>query len=158
MKKENNHADVKPEEQSQDLKDKQIEELVNTLKRLQADFENYKKRVENDREQMCANAYKEVMLQLLPIIDTFELAIKNKDNIDEYVKCTELIYAELIGILENVGIEVIPTTGQVFDPQKHQALVKVESDKPSNTIIEELQKGYMLKDMVLRYARVTVAK
>lgn len=158
MKKETNQADAKPEERPQDPKDNQIEELIKTLKRLQADFENYKKRVESDREQMCANAYKEVMLQLLPVIDTFELAIKNKENIVEYIKGTELIYAELMGILENVGINVIPTIGELFDPQKHQALVKVESDQSSNTIIEELQKGYIIKDTVLRYAKVTIAK
>lgn len=161
MKKETNPVDTEHEEQikeQKDPKDAQIEDLIATLKRLQADFENYKKRVEKDREQMCADAYKGIITQLLPLIDTFDLAIKNKNNVEEYIKGTELIYAELMCILENVGVQPIATVGETFDPHQHQALVKVDSDKAPNTIIEELQKGYMLKNNILRFAKVTVAK
>ena len=153
-----NNSEQKTKSEQQDPKEIQIKDLINTVKHVQADFENYKKRIEREKQETCLSASKDVIIKLLPLLNHFELAVKNKDNVDEYIKGTELIYAEMVEILHNLGVQVIETEHQQFDPSKHEALLRVESKEKPNTIIEELQKGYTLHGKVIRYAKVKVAK
>jgi molecular chaperone GrpE len=138
--------------------DREVKELTETLKRVQADFENYRKQVEKRIEEMKQVASKDIIVKLLPILDNFELAIKNKESEEEFCKGVELIYAQIFSILEEEGLEQIKTEGEVFDPYKHEALIKEESDLPENTIVEVLQKGYELNDKVIRHAKVKLSK
>ena len=144
----------KSEKQSQDS---QIQELTNLLKRVQADFENYRKRIEKEKAEYSTFASKAVIAKLLPILDSFELAFKNTENPKEFVKGVELIYAELWDTLEREGVKKIDALGKSFDPCRHEALLQEASDKPENTVIEELQKGYSLNNCILRTAKVKIA-
>ncbi len=145
------------EKQNEKLKS---EELVAQLQRLQAEFENYKKRTEREFA-----AYKEVAMgacisALLPVIDNLELALKNatKEEKDGFYKGIELVYAQFLSILHELGVEEIKTEGR-FDPRLHEALLaEAHEGSEKNTILEVLQKGYRLKDRVLRTAKVKVAK
>lgn len=138
-------------------KNKTIEELTDTLKRLQAEFENFKKRIEKEKNDFVIYAHADIIASLLPVIDSFELALKNSTDKEKFVEGVKMIYAQLYSILEAEGLMPIQTDGQKFDPYKHDVLLKEESDKPEGTILEELQKGYMLNDKVLRFSKVKIS-
>ena len=141
--------DGKKPEKKEDYKD--------ALQRLQADFENYKKRVEKDLVQYRKFANADVIRAVLPILDSFELALKNTKDQEKFVKGVELIYAQFYQMLEEQGLRPIKTAGEKLDPYKHEVLLQEESDK-DGMILEELQKGYMLNDMVIRHSKVKVGK
>lgn len=138
------------------------EEEYNSLKeqflRLQAEFANYKKRNEQITENSKLEGMTKVITKLLNTIDNFELALRNKDSGEEFVKGMELIFAQIIGTCEELGLEKIKTEGEEFDPKIHEVLLTEKSDKKENEIIEEFQSGYKFKDIVLRPARVKVSK
>ncbi len=140
--------------------EEKIQELTDLLQRTQANMENYRKQAEKRMEDMQLWAGKQLLLQLLPIIDEFELALKKYDArhvSPEFVKGIELIYAHLIGFLETQGVQPLAVEGEQFDPYQHEALLKVASEAQENTIIEEFQKGYVLHGQVLRHARVKLS-
>ena len=140
-----------------DPKDQKIAELTNILKRVQADFENYKKRAEQEKKQNIEYASQELIKKLLPLLDSFELALKNKKNKEEY-NGIQLLYAQLIQILEKQGLRKIDASGKKFDPYLHEVLMQEACNKPENTVIEELQEGYMLNLAVIRHSKVKIAK
>jgi molecular chaperone GrpE len=137
---------------------KDDKDLKETLQRLQAEFENYKKRTEKEKEEFSKYANEKLIKNILPIIDNFEIALKNCKNKDEFYKGIELVYANLIDTLQKLGLKPIKTEDEKFDPYRHEALLAEKSDKPENTIIGELQAGYMLNDKVIRHAKVKVSK
>lgn len=136
---------------------KQKEELTDTLKRLQAEFENYKKRVDREKTEFVKYAHADVIERMLPVLDSFEIALKNTTDKEKFVEGIKIIYAQLYSVLEAEGLKPIKATGEKFDPYKHEVLMKQESDKPDDTILEEFQKGYMLNDRVLRHSKVKVS-
>ena len=144
-------------DECQNLKEKAAE-LTNLLQHIQADFENYKKRVEKEKTEFKCLAKIELIKKLLPLLDNFELAIKNKDNREEFIKGVELIYSQFVDLLECEGLRKIDAENQKFDPYKHEALMAEKSDKEENTILEEFQKGYMLHDNVIRHSKVKISK
>ena len=141
-----------------ETKDQKITDLTNALQRLQAEFENYKKRVDKQAEEFRQYASASVIGKLLPIIDTFELAVKNSKDQEKFKHGVELIYSELTTLLKNEGLEKIDALGKPLDPHLHDAMLAVESKKAENIVLEVLQEGYMLKDKVLRHAKVKVSK
>ena len=136
---------------------KENEELTDTLKRLQAEFENYRKRIDKDKIEFRKYAHADVIAEILPIIDGFEIALKNTADPKKFIDCMKLIYAQIYSMLETHGLRLIKTDGEKFDPYKHEVLMKEESDKPEGTILEEFQKGYMLNDKVLRFSKVKIS-
>jgi len=148
----------KPEEQKTDEKEIKIQELTALLKKVQADFENYRKRVEKEKAEFTQFASQELIRRLLPLLDSFQLALADSKNAEEFKKGVELIYSQLWQILETEGLKPIDALDKQFDPYYHEALMQEESDKPENTVVEELQKGFMLKDNVIRASKVKVAK
>lgn len=137
---------------------KRVEELTEILQRTQASLENYRKQTEKRIQEIHDLANKELVIQLLTILDNFELALNNTMNSPkEFVKGIKLIYSQLFTILENNGLKQIKTKNQIFDPHAHEALMKVDSNKPENMVLEELQKGYTLNDKVIRHAKVKVS-
>ena len=136
-------------------KNKDVEDIINTLKQVQADFENYKKRTEKQQEDFRTYASKEILKEILPLLDSFELALKHTDNLEDFLKGMELIYVQFKDILKSQGVERIKA--EKFDPHLHEALLQEESDKEEGTILEELQAGYKMKDQVLRHTKVKVA-
>ena len=133
------------------------EELKELLQRTQANFENYRKQMEKRIEEIKQMAAKGVLLELLSVLDNFELALKQELKGEEFVKGIELIYAQLISLLENNQVTPIETKERNFDPYLHEALLKVESDQPSGKILEEFQKGFILHNQVIRPAKVKIS-
>ncbi len=146
--------DSKP---SIDPKDAKIADLTDTLKHVQADFENYKKRVDRDKADFIKNSCRDFILKFLPLIDNLELALKNTSHKDEFVKGVEMIYAQFLQNLQELGVEPIDSLNKKFDPRLHEALLIEESDKV-DIVLEELQKGYTLNGSVLRHAKVKIGK
>lgn len=140
-----------------DLKQQKINELTETLQRLQAEFENYKKRIDKEKGEYAKYAAANLISKLLPALDSIEHALKNKADKEKFAHGSELIFKQLKSVLENEGLRPIEAKGRI-DPYKHEVLLKEASEKEEDTIIEELQKGYMFKDKVLRHAKVKVAK
>jgi len=127
------------------------EEYVERLQRLQAEFENFRKRTEKEKLETSINANANLILQLLKVLDNFELALKhNKD------KGVMMIYDEMNKILEKQGLRVVEAKG-VFNPKIHEAVVKVEGEK-DGIILEEIQKGYILNNKLLRASKVKMGK
>ena len=155
-KKENpkNIPSKKNEDKDQTSK---IEELTNLLRHTQADFINYKQRISKEKEESTYYFKKEIITKLLPVLDMFELALKHKTEDNDFVKGMEMIYAQLIATLENEGLQIIPAKDK-FDPKFHEAVLSEESDKEEGSILEILQKGYMLNNKVIRFSRVKVCK
>ncbi len=138
-------------------KNRKIDELTDTLKRLQAEFENYKKRIDKEKIEFVKFAHADIVAKMLPVLDSFEIALKNTTDKEKFVEGIKIIYAQLYSVLEAEGLKPIKAAGEKFDPYKHEVLMKQESDKPDDTILEEFQKGYMLNDKVLRHSKVKVS-
>ena len=138
--------------------EQQLAEMKELAQRTQANFENYRKQMEKRMEDFQKIVGKQIILQLLPIIDNFELTIKNSSAEKEHIlNAIELIYAQMNTLLENNGITAIETENKEFDRYLHEALMKVESEKPENTIVEELQRGFTLNGQVIRHAKVKIS-
>jgi len=167
--KSKENQDEKLEEETKiDPKDIRIEELeknnldlIDTLKRLQAEFENYKKRVENQRLENIQGAARNIITQILPVFDNFEAAINatnEEDKKSEMFKGFEIIFLQLKNILEENGVKEIACKGEDFNPYEHEALLQEPSEEKDNSVLEVLQKGYKLHDKILRHAKVKIAK
>jgi molecular chaperone GrpE len=139
-------------------KDKKIEELTDTLKRLQAEFDNYQKRDKKEKAEFIRYIHADMTNHLLPIIDSFQLALKSNENTKKFFEGIKLIYTQLYSLLESQGMRPIKSVGEKFDPYRHEVLLKEKSDKEEGTILEEFQTGYMFKDKVLRYSKVKVSE
>jgi molecular chaperone GrpE len=136
------------------------DDLTRSLQRLQADFDNYRKRIERDRSAETMRATAAVIQGLLPVLDGFEraLAVPTDPAHESYRQGFNLIYRSLRDALERLGLERIETTGKLFDPHLHQAVERVDSaDHPDGAILAEMQTGYRFRDRVLRPAMVRVA-
>lgn len=138
-------------------KDKQIKELTETVKRTQAEFENFRKRIERENRMFLDYAKEDLIRKLIPLLENIRLAEDNKNNKDEFIKGAELIFNQLREILKAEGLQEIDCLGQKFDPNMHEALLRVESDKDDH-VEQEIQKGYMLNDKVLVHPKVAVGK
>jgi len=155
--KEDAPEEVKTEATPQiDEKEQKIAELTECVQRLQAEFENYNKRVAKENASLVKYATANLISELLQLLDSFELALQNKDS-KEFVKGVELIYVQLFTILEKQGLRPICAEGTKFDPYKHEVMLQEPSDK-DEIVLEELQKGYMLQDKVLRHSKVKIGK
>lgn len=136
------------------------QELMNTMVRRQADFENYRKRVEKEREQDRHRGAETLVEKLLPVLDAFQRALSVQDDAGyaEYRKGFELIYRQLWEALAKQGLERIESVGKEFNPHLHHAIERTEtSEHPDGTVIGELQPGYVFHGRVLRPAMVRVA-
>ncbi len=129
------------------------------LVRRQADFENFRKRVEREKQEFRQKAEVELLTKLLPVLDGFERALASEtENTDDYRKGVELIYKQFADILARAGLEKIDTFGQTFDPLVHHAIERVETtDYPDHQVLGELQPGYRYKNELVRPALVRVA-
>lgn len=148
-----------------DALSKQLEDYKGSLQRLQAEFENYKKRVEKEKVQFRQFAAAEVVKSFLPVLDSFELALKSVnaggsgDN-EKVVRGVELLYAQFYSVLEGFGLRPIKAVGERLDPYRHEVLMQEETndEKKDGRVVEEFQKGYLLNDIVLRCSKVKVLR
>ncbi len=142
------------------------DEYLDTLRRLQADFENYRKRVQREQASLVERATEGLVEQLLPALDAFQLAlmsIERDGSVPEQVrKGVELVYADLLGVLERHGVENIDALGREFDPNEHEAVLQVERgpDDPDGPprVVDVVRAGWKLKGRVVRPAMVKVTR
>ena len=141
--------------------EKLAEENQQRYLRVQADFDNFRRRTVKEKEELGQYASMKLITQLLPIMDNFERAIvasQSSGDIDSLRKGVDMIFRQLEQVLEQEGLKPMETVGQPFNPEFHQAIMQVESeDHEEGIIVEEVQKGYVLKEKVLRPAMVKVS-
>jgi len=138
-------------------------EYWDKILRLQADFDNTRKRLEKDKQDFIKFANEGIILELLNILDdlerTVELAQTKHEDLPIFLKGVEMILAHLYEMLKEYGVKPIEAEGKLFDPHFHEALMQIENkDLPEHTIVEELQKGYLLNDRMIRTSKVKVSK
>jgi len=136
-------------------------EYLDHLQRLQAEFDNYKKRVDREKSELIEYASAELVSELIDIMENLERGVasaKGSDDIDSTVKGMEMVSTQLKDILGSRGLKPIEAVGKKFDPHYHEAMMMTPTDEyPYNTVIEEFQQGYMIKDKVIRYSKVRVS-
>lgn len=140
---------------------REIEEMKAGWQRTQADFENYRKRMIEETQKREMNGQLRVILDLLPVFDNFDRAYKHippSDKEKNWVQGVIAIEKQFHSILNNLGVEKYHVTGKKFDPEIAEAVFSEKSDKPEDTILEELEPGYKMGNKIIRYARVKVSK
>lgn len=142
--------------------DKEADQYLDHLKRLKAEFDNYKKRNLKEQGRKITLFSEDLIKQFLPIVDDLERAldtVKRAKDLTDFVQGVAIIFNQLKNTLEKQGLEQIRAKGEFFDPHLHEAIIKVELDEyADNVIVEEMRKGYKLKDRVLRPTMVKVNK
>lgn len=145
-----------------DKKDEEIENLTDRLKRQMAEFENFRKRTDKEKGQMFDMGARTIVEKILPVIDNFErglASVPEEDQDDPFVSGMQMVYKQLMTELEAAGVKAIECAGEEFNPDFHNAVMQVESEElESGTIAQELQKGYMYKDSVVRHSMVSVVQ
>ncbi|MDK2849345.1 MAG: molecular chaperone GrpE [Candidatus Woesearchaeota archaeon] len=143
----------------QQLEDEK-KELEKLVKRVAADFDNYRKTVEREKDLLIKNSSRRIIEKILPVLDNFELALKDpKLKDDPFVKGVELIYSQLLSLLEQEGLKPYNPLGEKFDPKTCEILlVKTDDKEEDMKIVDVIQKGYFLNDVLIRPAKVVVVK
>ena len=145
-----------------DKKDEQIEDLNDRLKRQMAEFDNFRKRTEKEKTQMFDMGARTIIEKILPVVDNFErglAAVPEDEKENAFVDGMDKIYKQLLTELDAAGVKPIEAVGREFDPEFHNAVMQTESDEyESGVIAQELQKGYMYKDTVVRHSMVAVVQ
>jgi molecular chaperone GrpE len=141
----------------------QVSELKDKHLRLLAEFDNYKKRTVRERLDLMSSASKDVILALLPILDDFERAKKSADDPatgEHFSEGVSLVFNRLNSTLQSLGLKVMESTGQPFDPELHDAIteIPVPNDDMKGKVIDTIEKGYFLNDKIIRHAKVVVGK
>lgn len=144
-----------------DPRDEKIEELTDRVKRQMAEFENFRKRSEKEKSTMYEMGAKDIIERILPVIDNFErglATIPEADRTTPVAEGMEKIYKQFCKVLEEAGVKPIEATGQQFDPNFHNAVMHIDDESlGENVVAEELQKGYMYRESIVRHSMVKVA-
>ena len=148
------------EEAPKSKEQEKIEELEDKVKRQLAEFENFRKRTDKEKEQMFETGAKSVLEKILPVVDNFERGLANikpEEETDPHVEGMKMIYKQLMTELEKLEVKPIEAVGCEFNPDYHNAIMQTASDEyESGMVAQELQKGYMYRDTVLRHSMVAV--
>ena len=141
--------------------EEEVEEPVRLqLLRLQADFDNFRKRTQREKGEMFLFANESIFLEMLPAIDHFEMGLKSAEEHKTDCSVTEgfkLVYDQLLDLLKKFNVTPIEAIGETFDPHRHEALTHMPSEEPAETVIEEVRRGYLLGEKLLRAAQVVVS-
>lgn len=154
------NAPESTEKSELDAANKKIAGLSDKLMRTAAEFDNYKKRTAREKEDFYKMTVCETVAPLLPVIDNLERAVSAAETSGDdgsILEGIKMIKKQFDDVLTSIGVEPIEALGNEFDPERHNAVMTEDSDKPENTVIEELQKGYIYKDKVIRHSMVKVS-
>ena len=154
-------AKKKAKAEKKDKSKEKIEELEDRVKRQMAEFDNFRKRTEKEKAQMFETGAKSVIEKILPVVDNFErgLAAVPEGEKDGFAEGMAMIYKQLMTELDSIGVKPIEAVGTEFDPDFHNAVMQVESEEyESGIVAQELQKGYMYRDTVVRHSMVAVVQ
>ena len=147
-------------DKKQDALNEKINELEDKVKRQMAEFDNFRKRTDKEKNAMFETGAKSVIEKILPVVDNFErglASIPEEEKGSPFAEGMEMIYKQLIGELEKMEVKPIPAVGEEFDPNLHNAVMQVESDEyESGVIAQELQRGYTYRGSVVRHSMVAV--
>ena len=161
---EENTADEATEEvleEPAEEADGKLQEAVERYQRLFAEFDNFRKRTDKEKAARYDMGAKDVIEKILPVLDNFELALKNVPDDKEasaFAEGMEMIHKQFVKVLEDLGVTPIEAVGKEFDPAFHNAVMHVDDEEAGdNIVVEEFQKGYMYKEHVVRYSMVKVA-
>ena len=147
-------------EEEKDPKQQRIEELEDMVKRQLAEFDNFRKRTEKEKETMFEAGAKSVIEKLLPVVDNFErglASISEEEQGSAHAEGMQMIYKQLMGELDKLDVKPIEAVGKEFNPELHNAVMQCESDEyESGIVAQELQKGYTYRDSVIRHSMVAV--
>ena len=137
---------------------KKAEELNDRLLRTMAEYDNFRKRTQKEKESIYPDAISFAVQAMLPVIDNFEFALKSECTDENFKKGMEMIFNQMLESLKSLNVSEINPLNQPFDPKQHNAVMHVEDDAvEENTVVEVLRKGYKLGDKVIRFAMVKVA-
>lgn len=152
----------KKKEKQKDKRDERIEELTDQVKRQMAEFENFRKRTDKEKTQMYEVGAKSIIEKILPVVDNFErglAAVPEEQKSDAFVEGMDKIYKQMMTVFAELDVKPIEAVGKEFDPEFHNAVMQVESDEyESGIVAQELQKGYMYRDSVVRHSMVAVVQ
>jgi molecular chaperone GrpE len=144
-----------------ETQEKQLKEYLDRLRRAQADFENYKKRIQKEQEHLALLLEDRLISDFLPLYDNLERAFRsynsNQDK-DSFIEGTERIFAQFHSFVESRGVQAIRALGEAFDPALHDALITVESTESGGKVLEEFERGFMRHGRVIRPSKVKVSK
>ena len=164
-KEEIKAAKKKAKAEKAEKKDKykeKIEELEDRVKRQMAEFENFRKRTDREKTQMFETGAKSVIEKILPVVDNFERGLQTpvpEGGNDAFMEGMNMVYKQLMTELENIGVKPIEAIGTEFNPDFHNAVMQVESEEfESGIVAQELQKGYLYRDTVVRHSMVAVVQ
>ena len=164
-KEEIKAAKKKAKAEKAEKKDKykeKIEELEDRVKRQMAEFENFRKRTDREKTQMSETGAKSVIEKILPVVDNFERGLQTpvpEGGNDAFMEGMNMVYKQLMTELENIGVKPIEAIGTEFNPDFHNAVMQVESEEfESGIVAQELQKGYLYHDTVVRHSMVAVVQ
>ena len=149
----------KKKEKKKDKRDEQIEQLTDRVTRQMAEFENFRRRTDQEKAQMFGNGQKAIVEKILPVVDNFERGLATvEEGADPFADGMLMIYKQLLTTLEEIGVKPIEAVGQEFNPDFHNAVMHVDDEEVGeNIVVEEFQKGYMMNDSVVRHSMVKVA-
>ena len=149
----------KKKEKKKDKRDEQIEQLNDKVMRQMAEFENFRRRTDQEKAQMFGNGQRAIVEKILPVVDNFERGLATvEEGADPFADGMLMIYKQLLTTLEEAGVKPIEAVGQEFNPDFHNAVMHVDDEEVGeNIIVEEFQKGYMMNDTVVRHSMVKVA-
>lgn len=161
-KEEAKAAKKKAKAEKKDKTKEKIEELEDRVKRQMAEFDNFRKRTEKEKSQMFETGVKSVIEKILPVVDNFERGLQmaaSEKEADGFVEGMNMVYKQLMTELEGIGVKAIEAIGTEFNPDFHNAVMQVESEEyESGIVAQELQKGYMYRDTVVRHSMVAVVQ
>ena len=139
-------------------KSRLLEEATDRIKRLQADFDNFRRRTRQEKEELSVVVTERVVADFLPVVDNLGRALTSANQESgTFATGVEMIYRQLFSVIEGLGVETITAVGECFDPSRHEAVMRVEDlCQPDGTVVEELQKGFCLRGKVIRPSLVKV--
>ena len=136
----------------------ELEETTDRLKRIMAEFENFKKRSNKEREALYNSLLADIIASFLPVIDNLEKAVQAKTEDEGYKQGIELVLKQFVDVLTKFGVEEIKTVGETFDPEVHEAVSSIQDEtKGEKEVVQEFRKGYKIGTKVIRHAMVVVA-
>lgn len=158
-KKENKEREEKHKKEHKEMVPKtEYDELNDHYKRILAEFDNYKKRSQKEKESLYSSVLSDVIEVMLPVVDNLENALKAETQDENYKQGIELVLKQFKDVLKSKGVEEIPAVGETFDPSLHEAVSSIQdSEKNAQEIVQEYRKGYKIGSRVIRHSMVVVA-
>lgn len=153
-------TEAESEESCEMIEKSQYDELYDKHLRLMAEYDNYKKRTQKEKEEIGSFATADTIEKLLPVVDNLERALETVGDSEKntFTEGIELVYRQLMEIFEKIGVSEIEAVGKEFDPEIHNAVMHIDDENfEANTVVEQFMKGYKYKDKVIRYSMVKVA-